>query len=149
MKNKTNQEEKKQFYDREIEETMRRFHSSLNEKDGRRYAGVEALKIGHGGRSYIAKVMGCSRRTVSKGACEVSSLSKKEVDQRIRKKGGGRKSYQNKYSEIDEKFLLVLRHHTANRSEPGRSFQGLEERHHIFPARAVPAASALRTAGRR
>lgn len=113
MKNDANQEEKKRFYDRETEETMRCFYDSLNEKDRRRYAGVEARKIGHGGRSYIAEVMGCSRRTVSKGAYEVSSLPKKGVDQRIRKKGGGRKPYGDKRGEIDEKFLLVLHHHTA------------------------------------
>ncbi len=109
----TNQEEKKRFYDRETEETMRRFYNSLNEKDRRRYAGLEALKIGHGGRSYIADVLRCSRRTVSKGAGEVSRLPQREVDQRIRKKGGGRKSYREKCAEIDEKFLLVLRDHTA------------------------------------
>ncbi len=90
MKNDANQEEKKRLYDRETEETMRCFYDSLNEKDRRRYAGVEALKIGYGGRSYIADVLMCSRRTVSKGANEVSSLPKKEIDQRIRKKGGGR-----------------------------------------------------------
>ena len=100
-------------YDLEIEEMMRCFHNSLNEKDRRRYAGVEALKLGQGGRSYIAEVVGCSRHTVRKGAYEVSSLPKKEVDQRIRKKGGGRKSYQEKCEGIDEKFLLVLRDHTA------------------------------------
>jgi len=113
MENETNQEEKKRFYDRETEETMRCFYDSLNEKDRRRYAGVEALKIEYGGRSYIADVLRCSRRTVSKGACEISSLPKKEVDQRIRKKGGGRKPYGDKYAEIDKKFLLVLHHHTA------------------------------------
>ncbi len=108
-----NQEENKWFYDRETEETMRRFYNSLNEKDRRRYAGVEALKIGHGGRSYIADILGCSRRTISKGACEVSSLPKKEIDQRIREKGGGRKPYSDKYVEIDKHFLLVLHDHTA------------------------------------
>jgi transposase len=113
MKNMTNQEEKKQFYDHETEETMRRFYNSLNEKDQRRYAGVEALKIGHGGRSYIADVLGCSRHRVSKGAHEVSRLPKKEVGQRIRQKGGGRKPYGEKWREIDEKFLLVLHYHTA------------------------------------
>ena len=113
MKNETNEEEKKRFYDRETEETMRCFYDSLDEKDRRRYAGVEALKIGYGGRSYIADVLKCSRRTVSKGACEVSSLPKKEVDRRIRKKGGGRKPYGDKWGEIDKKFLLVLHHHTA------------------------------------
>ena len=57
---------------------MRSFYNSLNEKDGRRYAGLEALKIGHGGRSYIAEVLGCSRHTVSKGASEVVALPQKK-----------------------------------------------------------------------
>ena len=102
-----------QPYGREIEEMMRRYYNSLNEKDRRRYAGLAALKFGHGGRSYIAKVLGCSRRTVSQGAREVSQLAKREVEQRIRKKGGGRKSYEEKLAEIDEQFLAVLRDHTA------------------------------------
>lgn len=102
-----------QPYDSEIEEIMRRYYNSLSEKDRRRYAGLEALKFGHGGRSYIAGVLKCSRRTVSKGASEVSHLPKREVEQRIRKPGGGRKTCQEKCAEIDEKFLLVLRDHTA------------------------------------
>jgi len=39
---------------------------------------LEALKIGHGGRSYIAEVLGCSRRTVSKGVSEVAELPQKK-----------------------------------------------------------------------
>ncbi len=101
-------------YPPETEETMHRFYNSLNEKDRRRFAGLEALRFGHGGRSYIAKVLRCSRNTVSKGAREVSNLSTKEVEQRIRKKGGGRKAYHIKQGEkLDEKFLEVLREHTA------------------------------------
>ena len=42
-----------QPYDNEIEETMRRYYNSLSEKDRRRYAGLEALKFGHGGRSAL------------------------------------------------------------------------------------------------
>ena len=113
MKNETNQEENKRPYNSETEEIMKSFYNSMSEKDRRRYAGLEAMRVGFGGRSYIAEVLGCSRRTVSKGACEVSNLSKKEVDHRIRKKGGGRKPYQGKWDEIDEKFLLVLHNHTA------------------------------------
>ena len=101
-------------YPPEVEETMRRFYNSLSEKDRRRYAGIEALKLGVGGRNYIAGVLGCSRRTVSKGAQEVSGLSQQEVDRRIRKPGGGRKSYQVKWgAELDEKFMEVLHDHTA------------------------------------
>ena len=102
-----------QAYSPEIEQTMKEFYESLSEKERRRYAGLEALKLGKGGRNYIASLFGCSRKTVSKGACEVSNLPKREVDQRIRQKGGGRKAYQVSWAEIDEKFLQVLRDHTA------------------------------------
>ncbi len=100
-------------YDADTEIAMKRFYDSLTEKDKRRYAGVEALKLGHGGQKYIATILGCSRRTVKKGACEVSNLPPKEVDRRIRQVGGGRKKYSEKWSKIDEQFLTVLKEHTA------------------------------------
>ena len=77
-------------YPQEIEQRMRQFFESLSEKDRRRYAGIEALKYGHGGRNYIAHVLGCSRRTVSKGAQDISGLSRAETEKRIRRPGGGR-----------------------------------------------------------
>jgi len=89
----TSQEAAMEPYSPEFEETMRRYYNSLNEKDGRRFAGLEALRFGQGGRIYIAQVLGCSRNTVSKGAREVSGLPKRAVEQRIRKPGGGRKPY--------------------------------------------------------
>jgi hypothetical protein len=101
-------------YSPEVEETMRCLYQSLNEKDRRRFAGWEALRFGPGGRSYIARVLGCSRNTVSKGAREVSGLPTRAVEQRIRVKGGGRKRYSVTWGPVlDEKFLSVLRDHTA------------------------------------
>jgi hypothetical protein len=100
-------------YPQDIAHGMRRFYESLSEKDRRRYAGIEALKYGHGGRNDIVQVLGCSCRTVSKGAKEVSGLSRVETEQCIRRPGGGRKSYQETWVDIDEKFLQVLWEHTA------------------------------------
>lgn len=107
----------------ETESIMRRFYLSLNERDRRRYAGVEALQLGRGGQNYIAKVLGCSKRTVRKGAVEVSELSMREANDtignfssepvRIRKRGGGSKPYWVLHPEIDDQFLNVLRNHTA------------------------------------
>lgn len=102
-----------QPYAPEIESAMKHFYNSLDEKDCRRYAGIEALKLGIGGRNYIAQVLKCSRRTVSKGAQEVSGLSIKETDARIREVGGGRKPYTHHWENIDEKFLEALSEHTA------------------------------------
>ncbi len=112
-------------YSPRVEESMRCFYMGLNEKDRRLYAGLEALKFGRGGRVYIAEVLGCSRNTVSKGAREVSGLSGREVHEqirggkagtkpRVRKPGGGRRTYEQTWGpSLDEKFLEVLRHHTA------------------------------------
>lgn len=101
-------------YPPEIAEMMRHFYRSLNERDRRRYAGLEALKYGPGGRHYIAQVLGCSRNTVSKGAREVSGLSTCVTEARIRQPGGGRKTYRVTWGEaLDTQFLAVLRDHTA------------------------------------
>ena len=45
-------------YPLEVEETMRRFYNSLNEKDRRRLAGWEALRFGPGGRSIYRPSVG-------------------------------------------------------------------------------------------
>jgi hypothetical protein len=56
-----------QRYDEKIEEDMKTLYESLNEKDKRRYAGVEALKLGRGGQVYMEEVLGCDRNTIAKG----------------------------------------------------------------------------------
>lgn len=110
-------------YAAEVEEIMRRFYGGLNEKEQRLYAGVEALKLGHGGRTYIAGLLGCSRNKVSRGAREASGLPGQAVYEqlkdekpspRIRKPGGGRPSSEAKWgAKLDETFLLVVGEHTA------------------------------------
>jgi hypothetical protein len=39
-------------YSEEIEKQMKAFFDSLNEKDRRGYAAIEAMKLGHGGQNY-------------------------------------------------------------------------------------------------
>jgi hypothetical protein len=135
-------------YPLEAEETMRRFYHSLNEKDRRRFAGWEALRFGPGGRNYIARVVGCSRNTVSKGAREVSGLPTHEVEQRIRTKGGGRKRYTVTWGPVlDEKFLTVLRDHTAGdpmdetvrwtNLRPGEIIKALRNEHDLAVSKFV------------
>lgn len=101
-------------YDPNTEQTMKRFYATLSEKDRRRYAGVEALKLGHGGISYISQLLGCDRNTVTQGVEEVKDLSPdSQPEDWVRQAGGGRKGIEVTYPDIDEKFLAVLKHHTA------------------------------------
>src|SRR5580704_3970482 len=51
-------------YSPEIEHSMRMFHDSLSEKDRRRYAAIEAAKLGHGGTGYISTLLGCDPKTI-------------------------------------------------------------------------------------
>lgn len=103
-----------QLYFQFIEEKIRKFYHQLDEKNKRLYAAVEAFKVGHGGISYIAKIVGCSRKTIARGLRELPTLSDEEpVDNRVRQVGGGRKPYEVTHQDIDEQFLEVLKNYTA------------------------------------
>jgi len=74
------------MYGPEVEEQMQVFYESLSERDRRRYAGVEASKLGHGGIEYIARVLDCDPKTVRRGQAEL--LDPPDLpDERVRKKG--------------------------------------------------------------
>ena len=52
---------------------MRAFCETLSEKDRRRFAALEAARLGHGGIEYVADVLGCSTRTIERGATNSTS----------------------------------------------------------------------------
>lgn len=71
----------------------------LNEQQKRIYAGVEAMVIGEGGISIVAKTLKMSRNTVSQGKKEINSIQ--TIDsKKIRKAGGGRKKLTEKDTGI-------------------------------------------------
>lgn len=103
-----------QPYSLEIEQAMKKYYATLSEKDQRRYAAIEALKLGHGGQSYIAQLLGCSEKTVSRGSADLNELPEQpHYEPAIRKPGGGRPRYDETYPEIDTQFETVLQEHTA------------------------------------
>ena len=71
---------------------MVNFYRSLSEKDRRRYAAVEAGKLGHGGVAYIARLFGCDRDTVRRGLADVEQLPEDVAEDRVRKKGRSKES---------------------------------------------------------
>jgi hypothetical protein len=99
-------------YPPEIEAQMRNFYQSLSEKDRRRYAAIEAKKLGYSGISYICRVVRCNDRTIARGMSELEKPLPKN-EKRIRLPGGGRKSILATTPELDGAFQRVLENHTA------------------------------------
>jgi hypothetical protein len=73
-------------YPEEVELKMKQFAAWLSEKDRRRYAAVEALKLGHGGIDYIARLLGCDPKTIRQGMHDLEQPQDPAAD-RVRKKG--------------------------------------------------------------
>ncbi len=73
-------------YTAEIEHSMQMFYNSLSEKDRRRYAAIEAAKLGHGGIEYVATLLGCDPKTIRQGQQDLDHLPD-GLGERVRKKG--------------------------------------------------------------
>ncbi|MHB8287814.1 MAG: hypothetical protein ACYDEY_00980 [Acidimicrobiales bacterium] len=66
------------------------FYSLLDERQRRLYAGLEAMKAGHGGDAQVAELLGIDPGTVARGRVEL--LSGDVPPARVRRPGGGRPS---------------------------------------------------------
>ena len=75
------------------------FCSMLDERQRRLYAGLESLKLGHGGDAYIASLLGMDPHTVSRGRKELMSADL-SAGGRIRAKGAGRPSQEKKHLKL-------------------------------------------------
>ena len=99
-------------YSDEIKITMKRFYETLSEKDKRRYAAIEAIKLGYGGQKYICEILNCNPDTVKAGVEEFENgISADEI--RMRKPGGGKKKIIETVENIDEVFHEILKDNTA------------------------------------
>jgi hypothetical protein len=79
-------------YPARIARQMVNLYQSLSEKDRRRYAAVEASKLGYGGTAYIADLFGCHPDTVRQGRADIEELPEDAAADRVRKKGRSQES---------------------------------------------------------
>jgi len=101
-------------YSPEIEQAMQKYYATLSEKDQRRYAAIEALKLPPAEHSYMAQLLGCSLKTVRRGLADLAALPEEpQYEPAVRKPGGGRKGYATTHPDIDAQFLAVLQESTA------------------------------------
>jgi hypothetical protein len=99
-------------YSAEIELQMQRYYRSLNEKEQRRYAAIEAVKLGRGGISYVNRVLGHSRQSIRLGIAELSDPEAMAATGQ-RAAGAGRKRALATIEGLDAAFLRVIERHTA------------------------------------
>jgi hypothetical protein len=100
-------------YSPEIERLLCQYSQSLSEKDRRRFAALEALKLGHGGTRYIAKVLGCDPQTVQDGMRELQHLPDDPAGGRVRKPGGGRKKTEVAHAHLIQQVPDTIKDRTA------------------------------------
>src|SRR5438552_1392114 len=62
----------------------------LNEKNRRRFAGLWASQMGHGGIQRVHEITGLSRPTIARGQWEVEQ-DDGQLSKRVRRHGAGRK----------------------------------------------------------
>ena len=79
----------------EVKAAITLFVSILDEQQRRLFAGLESLKLGHGGDLRIADLLGLHPQTVAKGRREL--IDRDIVVDRTRKKGAGRKPVEKKH----------------------------------------------------
>ncbi len=88
-----------------IKEKFLSLDSLLDERSRRCWVATEAKALGYGGISIVSRATGITRNTIMKGLKELK-IKSKITNQRVRRKGGGRK----KITEKDGKLKSDLEH---------------------------------------
>jgi len=92
---------------------MRAFAERLSEIDLRAYAAVEAYKLGRGGVTFIAELLGMSPETIKKGQRDLDDPSRLPADNRQREVGAGRKGVLVEQPGLEEAFEAAIESHIA------------------------------------
>ena len=78
----------------ELKAAILLFYSLLDEQQRRLYAGLESLKLGHGGDRQLAEFLNLDTHTVARGRQQL--LDQDVAFARVRKIGGGRQRAEKK-----------------------------------------------------
>jgi hypothetical protein len=78
----------------ELKAAILLFYSLLDEQQRRLFAGLESIKLGHGGDTILAEFLGLDAHTVARGRQQL--LDQNVTPGRTRRSGGGRKPVEKK-----------------------------------------------------
>jgi hypothetical protein len=74
-------------YPHAVEQAMLITYAALNERQRRLFAAAEAVKLGHGGIAYLARLFDCHRKTIQRGLADLQSHQPSFSPHQARKKG--------------------------------------------------------------
>lgn len=95
------------------EKIFLRFLKTLNEAQARWFVAKEALALGRGGLVRMSELTGMSRKTISKGIQDLNGRKILSTDMGVRKKGGGRNSFEINDSEFLKTLEKIMSDSTA------------------------------------
>jgi hypothetical protein len=70
--------------------------SRMDEQQRRWYAGLESMKIGHGGDARLSQITGLNVETIRRGREELANDLNDRPPDRVRREGGGRPPVEKK-----------------------------------------------------
>ncbi len=96
-----------------INEEWLTLFSTLSESQKRWSAAVKSLEIGYGGISKVSRATGLSRTTVTQGIKDIKSKKLDDCSDRVRAKGGGRKTSASSDKKLKVSIEKILSETTA------------------------------------
>lgn len=100
-----------------IEKKYRAISPHLNERSRRIWAASEAIALGHGGKKIIHEITHLSYTTIHVGQAELEAIERDGItDNRIRKKGGGRKKKIDKDPTLKPDLMAIIE--SSTRGDP-------------------------------
>src|SRR5262249_25521685 len=93
-----------------LHENLNILLSTLDERQRRLAAGLEAKKLGHGGDRLLALITGLNVKTIARGRRE---LAEPQLPRRIRRSGGGRRPVEKKAPQLLAALETLLVNDTA------------------------------------
>lgn len=101
------------FYGVELVDMMRVFTNCLNEKQRRLFLGLEAKRLGHGGRTLLVDEFATSFSVIRQGERELGDPDLLPEHDRTRRPGGGCRLTEDYYPEIFDVLEKIMTGHIA------------------------------------
>jgi len=92
---------------------MHSFVENLNEKQRRLFLGLEARRLGHGGRRMLIEEFSASFSVIKQGESELLDPESLPAVERVRRPGGGSKLAEEKNPEIIGALGRIMEGHIA------------------------------------